>query len=461
MKKVVLIILLAALASVVGLGIWLFADLPSLDALSAGLLTPSVRITDRNGTLLYEMISPTGGRHAPVAIESIPLALQQATISTEDASFYQNPGVDVGGIVRAFWINLRGGETLSGGSTITQQIARNTLMQPEERNERTLRRKLRESWLAWRLSRRYTKDEILGLYLNQSYYGGLAYGVEAAAQTYFGKPVSELDLAESALLAGLTQAPGLYNPFSDFEAAKERQLVVLGLMEKHHFISAEQRQLAAAEKLVLASTPYPIEAPHFVLWVAGQLEEILPPEALHGSQNPGGYGLVVRTTLDLSWQRRAEDIACRQIETLNIPPAGGEGHNVHNAALVALDPNSGEILAMLGSADYFDPDISGAVNMALAPRQPGSALKPVIYAAALDPNQPVPWTPATMLLDVRTSFATHEGQPYVPANYDLQEHGPVLVREALASSLNIPAVIALDHVGLEQAIGLSADLGIT
>ena len=431
------------------------AGLPDPTALQEHLNTPSVRITDRQGRILYEALPEQGGRHAAVPLSAIPLNLQQATVATEDRSFYRNPGVDLGGILRAVWINLRGGETLAGGSTITQQVARNLLLSQEERSRRSVVRKLREVLLAYRLTQRYTKDEILALYLNQMYYGGLAYGVEAAAQTYFSKPAAQLDLAEAALLAGLPQSPARYNPFTDLEAAKGRQKVVLGLMEQAGYISAEQRQQAEREPLVFARDPYPILAPHFVMLVRSQLDELLSPEEIYQRG-----GVVVRTTLDLDWQEHALQAIQRQLKALQRSD-DGQGHNVKNAALVALDPHSGEILAMVGSPDYFDQQNAGAINMAISPRQPGSTLKPLVYAAAFDSERPDPWTAATMLLDVRTSFVTHEGQAYVPANYDLKEHGPVLARDALASSLNIPAVLALQHIGMKDLFELAGRLGIT
>jgi membrane peptidoglycan carboxypeptidase len=225
------VVFLACLVSVGSAGyVWLFSDLPALDDLPRRLNTPSVRITDRNGRILYEALPEEGGRHAVVPLDQIPLYLRQASLATEDRSFYSHPGVDLVGIVRAMWIDLRRGDLRAGGSTITQQVARNLLLTESERNERSLRRKLRESLLAWQLTRRFEKDEILALYLNQTYYGGLAYGVEAAAQTFFGKQVSDLDLAECALLAGLPQSPALYNPFTDPEAANARQAIVLGLL---------------------------------------------------------------------------------------------------------------------------------------------------------------------------------------------------------------------------------------
>jgi penicillin-binding protein 1C len=471
MKNRRLVILLLILLPLVGLSsvglAWLFADLPSLDALPEGMQPPSVRITDRNGRLMYEILDEQGGRHGVVSIDSIPQALKQATVATEDKTFYSNPGVDMRGILRALWIDAKASiqkqqiDTPVGGSTITQQVARNLLLSQEERGEKSLRRKFREGFLAWQLTRHFSKEEILAFYLNQTFYGGLAYGVEAAAQTYFGKSVSELDLAESALLAGIPQAPAIYNPFTDPEAAQERQRIVLELMQKAGYINEGQRVLAEREQLVFTSSPYPIEAPHFVMMVQSQLDNLFTPEQIqeHG-------GMIVRTTLDLDWQDHALEAILRHLDQLQSGEMG-LGHNVNNAALVALDPHTGEILSLVGSPDYFDAANGGAINMAIAPRQPGSALKPLLYAAALNPAQSIQdsrpfeiWTAGTMLYDVSTSFLTKDGKVYTPANYDLSENGPVLVREALGSSLNIPAVLALDHIGLESLFDLSSQLGI-
>ncbi|MBN1427496.1 MAG: PBP1A family penicillin-binding protein [Anaerolineae bacterium] len=439
-----------------GIRAWLFIDLPDVADLSQGLHIPSIRITDRYGRPLYEVIGDNAGRHTVVPLEQIPPACRQATIATEDATFYTNPGVDLRGIARALWINLRGGDVLSGGSTITQQVARNQLLDPHERAERNLTRKLREAILAYRLSRRYSKDDILALYLNQTYYGNLAYGIDAAARAYFGKPVNDLDLAECALLAGLPQSPGLYDPLTDPVAAHKRQSVVLDLMVNSGFIELEEASMARREVLAFSAERYSIEAPHFVMAIYTRLEQTLPPEVLYQG------GLEVRTSLDLDWQRTAERVARRQLELLNRTSQPGDiPRNAHNAALVALDPYNGQVLAMLGSPDFFDEASSGAVNMALAPRQPGSSLKPFTYAVALDPTRSQPWTAATMLLDVRTAFVTHEGYSYVPVNYDHKEHGPVLIREALASSYNIPAVITLQHVGINSLFQLAGRLGIT
>jgi len=448
--------------------LWLIHDLPSVHSLPQKVNTPSIRIIDRYGRVLYEELAEEGGRNTVVPLEQIPMSLRGATIATEDRNYYSHPGVDIRGILRALWFNLRGGETLSGGSTITQQLARNILLDESERFQRSLRRKLRESILAWKLTRQFTKDEILAFYLNQTYYGGMAYGVEAAAQTFFGKPVSELDLAESALLAGLPQAPASYNPFSNPERAKERQRIVLGLMKSGGWITEDQRNLAEREPLIYATTPYPIEAPHFIMMVREELDRLISDQSsgdgagiLGSNIVTRSQGLVVRTTLDLDWQKLAERAISQQLDYLQ-HSKDGMGHNVNNAALVAMDSGTGEILALVGSADYFDTEIAGAINMAVSPRQPGSALKPLVYAAALDPeNVRGGWTTATMLLDVSTSFVTSDGKAYTPTNYDLKEHGPVLVREALASSLNIPAVITLDHVGLERLFELATKMGIS
>jgi 1A family penicillin-binding protein len=434
---------------------WLTVDLPSPDQLYERAAAKSTRIYDRRGRLLYEILDPHGGVHTPVHLAEVPTACVGATVATEDASFYANPGVDPWAIVRALWINLRGGEILSGGSTITQQLARNLLLSPEERAEVSLERKLRESVLAWRLARTYDKDQILTLYLNETYYGNLAYGIEAAARTYFAKGAAELDLAECALLAGLPQSPARYNPLEDLEAAKSRQGVVLGLMAKHGVISDQEAELASRERLSFASVPFPIKAPHFVMFVRGQLEREFGLEAIYTQ------GLDVYTTLDLDAQDAARRIVRYRLGQLAGGGAGSPPRNVRNAAVVVIDPHTGEVLAMVGSPDYFDPSIDGALNGATATRQPGSSIKPITYAAAFDPTHPRPLTPATMMVDVRTAFVTREGDPYVPRNYDRRWHGPVLLREALASSYNLIAVKVLDHVGLERMTALARSMGIT
>lgn len=440
--------MLAGLFLAAGWFFSIFYNLPSIASLPEQLHTPSIRLTDRNGRLLYEILPASGGRHAVVGLESLPACLLQATIAVEDENFYSNPGIDLQGILRALWINFQGGETVAGGSTITQQVVRSLLL-TDEMAERSLRRKLRESVLAWQMTQRLSKDEILALYLNQTYYGGFAYGVEAAAQTYFAKPAANLLLPECALLAGLPQAPGLYNPFDHPEAARKRQEIVLGLMEKDGFISPEEHLQATQTPLAYNPSPFPIRAPHFVWMVKDELDRLgLDPRA----------SLIIRTTLDLDAQTLAEAAIARQLS--HFKDDQGLDHNVNNAAAVVLDARRGEILALVGSADYFDASISGAVNMAITPRQPGSAFKPFIYAAAFSPGTSAPWTAATPLLDVQTGFTTHDGL-YLPQNYDGREHGPVTARVALASSLNIPAVATLQKVGVASMTGLANRLGIT
>ncbi len=293
---------------------YLFYDLPSINSLSENLNQPSVKITDRSGRLLYEILPTEGGRNAALAVENIPQCMKDATIAVEDKNFYQNSGVDVMGIIRAVWINLRGGETLSGGSTITQQVAR-TLLLSDEVTQRTMRRKLRETVLAWQLTRAYSKDEILALYLNQIYYGGMAYGIEAASQTYFGKPASDLLLPECALLAGLPQTPGIYNPFTNPELAIERQRVVLGLMEKNGFITSAQKLDAENAPLSYNAAPYPIEAPHFIWMIKDQLDELFALGKLNdpkfGSPHHAGSGYAAASGGDRKKAHRAVQAARR------------------------------------------------------------------------------------------------------------------------------------------------------
>ncbi len=448
-------IMFAGLVIVLGFLLYVFSNLPSINSLPNSFMPPSVRITDRNGRLLYEIIPSQGGRNTVLSIDNIPQCLKDATIAVEDKNFYTNPGIDITGIARALWIDIKGGETVAGGSTITQQVARNLLLSQNERTERTLRRKLREAVLAWQMTRKLSKDEILALYLNQINYGGLAYGVEAASQTYFGKPASELLLPECALIAGLPQAPGVYNPFTNPDLAKQRQSIVLGLMEKQGYITHAEAVSAESTPLSYNPAPYPIEAPHIIWIIKDQIDKLISDGVLNSRQS-----LVVRTTLDLDTQHFAEGVLKRRIAGFK-NEVGALNHNVNNAALVVIDPHTGEILALLGSVDYFDESIDGALDMAISPRQTGSAFKPFIYALALDPTRTNAWTAATPIIDVSTTFTLRDGTPYTPVNYDGFEHGIVSVRQALASSLNIPAVKTLQSVGIENTIDLAHRLGIT
>lgn len=439
------------LSGLAGLYLWASTPLPDLRHLRERAAIGNTRILDRTGKLLYAVPDPLSGSQQPLASDQIPLVLQQATIAIEDTNFYVNSGIDLRGIVRAAWSNLRSGTVVAGGSTITQQLARSFLLDPQLAQQRSLERKLREAVLALKLSASLPKAEILALYLNQIYYGGLSYGVEAAAQHYFGKPARDLDLAEAALLAGLPQAPAHYDPFAQPAAALARQAQVLDAMARAGFISPSQATQAKAEPLQFSGAPTAMRAPHFVSHLLNELSAELGPDTLLRG------GLTITTTLDADLQASAEATLRRQIAQLAAPHDGGPDHRVSNGAVVVLDPADGAILAMVGSPNFADSASQGQVNAALALRQPGSAIKPLTYAAALERG----WTPATMILDVPTSFATREGRPYTPENYDRSYHGPLSLREALATSSNIAAVRTLESIGVLALLDMAARLGIS
>jgi penicillin-binding protein 1C len=446
-------LVITVLAPLIAL-VWIWLTLPSVDALYARERSATTRIVDSTGKLLYEIIDPrssSGGHHTPVALDQISPWLPKATVAVEDASFYSNAGVDVRGVVRALWINLRGGQTLSGGSTITQQLARMMLLDPEERQQRTLLRKTRETLLAFQLTQRYSKDELLNLYLNEAYFGNLAYGVDAAARAYFGKTARELSLAESAFLAGLPQSPAAYDPFNDMTAARSRQAVVLDLMRKTGAISEDDRLLAQRQPIQLAPAPVAIRAPHFVSYTRRWLEQQF------GAERVMAGGMLVTTTLDLALNDASQTIVQAQLARLAGATSDAQDARAGNAAVVVLDPHSGAIRAMVGSPDYFDNKINGAVNATLALRQPGSAFKPVTYAQALASGR---LTAATPLFDVRRSFPTREALPYVPVNYDRTFHGPLSARDALATSSNVAAVGVLHETGIKPVLTLAGELGI-
>lgn len=413
-------------------------DLPDPLALAKHRPFETTRIFARDGTtVLHELFDD--GQRTVIPFSDVPWAVRAATVAVEDADFLSNPGVDLRGIVRALYLN-RSGQIVSGGSTITQQLVRNVLFSAEERSEQSYRRKIREAILAFRLSKQLSKEQILGLYLNEIYYGNMAYGVEAAAQSYFGKSARDLSLAEAALLAGLPQAPTELNPFQDPEAAKDRQRIVLELMAKQGYLSPEQAATALAEPLTLKRQTTTIRHPHWVFYIRDLLEQRFGHELVSRG------GLRVVTSLDPVLQGMAEDAAREQIEELR-------ARNATNASVVIIDPQSNEIRAMVGSVDFNDPEIDGQVNVALQPRQPGSSLKPLVYAQALADG----WTPATIIWDTPTDF----GGGYRPQNYDNTFHGPQRLRIALAGSLNIPAVKTLQHIGLDRFLDLMERLGIT
>ena len=419
-----------------------------LDGLEAGIgrhrPAETTQIYARDGqTLLYELVDPQSGRRTVVELGRMPKALRDATISVEDANFYENPGVDLRGIVRAMLQNYQSQEVVSGASTITQQLVRNVLLPPEERTAVSFERKLREAILAFKVSQKYSKDQILGLYLNEVYYGAQAYGVEAAAQTYFGKHVWELNTAEATLIAGLPQSPTMLNPLTNLEAAKARQKVTLGLMVKFGYLTTAEARATYAAPLNFVPQQPSLIAPHFVFYVRQLLEQRYGPDVLYRG------GLRVVTSLDLHWQAEAERVVRARIAELR-------ARNATNAGVIMLSPE-GQVLAMVGSVDYKDTSIDGEVNVTLAPRQPGSALKPVVYAAAMRRG----WTPATVLWDTPTEFKLADGTVYAPHNYDDSWHGPQRLRMALANSLNIPAVRAMEFVGVNAFVEQAHALGIT
>ncbi|MCE5257519.1 MAG: transglycosylase domain-containing protein [Chloroflexi bacterium] len=410
----------------------------------------TTRIYDRTGqTLLYEIIPPDGGRRTYVSLDQIPLNLRNATIAMEDRTFYTNPGgINIEGLGRAA-VGLLRGENSGGGSSIPQQLIKNVLMEPEERMERSYTRKIKELVLTFELARRYPgiegRDKILEWYLNTVFYGHFAYGVEAAAQTYFGKSVQDLTLAEAAMLVPLGNAPA-YNPWDAPEKAKERQEVVLDQMVEQGYITQDEADAAKKENIVVPKSGFALEAPHYVMYVRELLEEKFGTDAVYGG------GLQVISAIDLEKQAQVEELANQHIAEI------GDSYNVHNAAVVVLDAKTAEILAMVGSLDYDNEAIDGEVNMTISPRQPGSSFKIFTYATAFAQG----YTPATMVLDVRTSFPDPpRSVVYVPENSDRTFHGPVLLRQALACSLNVPAVVTIHNAGVQNVLDTAHKMGIT
>jgi len=425
-------------AGVMGLYAYYARDLPDPGTLSHRQLFQTARIFDRSGKLLQEVNDPQGGRRIVVHLSDVPKVMRDATIAAEDASFYDNPGFDPRAVVRATYQWIRSGSPQSGASTITQQLVKNTLLGPEQ----TAQRKIKEAFLAMELTRRYSKDQILEMYMNEILYGNRAYGVEAAAETYFGKPAKDLTLAEASLLAGLPQAPSFYDPYTNMPSAVERQGYVLDQMVRTGAITATERDAASRVQLKLAPATRsgPAEAPHFVTYVRQLVEQLFGTEALFRE------GLQITTSLDLDMQHLAEKSARDHIADI-------KARNATNAALVAIRPTTGEIVAMLGSVNFDDPNIAGQVNVALSPRQPGSTLKPFTYVTAFEKG----WSPASMLWDIPTTFPGN----YKPNDFDDKFPGPMTARDALAQSRNIPAVQTLQFAGVPEMLATAHRFGIT
>lgn len=416
----------------------LLKDLPSPKDLTTRQIDVSTKIYDRNDNLLYTIYKDKN--RSIVKLQDVPEHVKLATLAAEDAEFYDHIGFSIRGTLRAIYKNIRGGR-LEGGSTITQQLVKNGLLS----SEKTYIRKIRELILSVGVEFNFTKDQILEMYLNEVSYGGTAYGISEASEIYFGKNVKDLSIAEAALLAGLPQSPTRFSPFgSNPDLTFSRQREVLHLMKINKFISETDENKAISERLTFYPNKQKIEAPHFVMYVREKLiEEYGEEMVLKG-------GLTVRTTLDLNIQKLAEQVAKDEIQKL-------KGLDVTNTGIIVLNPKNGEILAMVGSADYFDTKNGGNVNVTTRLRQPGSSIKVINYAAALSDGL----TLSSIIEDSPISFKIAGQKVYVPKNYDGTYKGKITVRQALAQSRNIPAVKILASIGVDKMIDLGQKMGIT
>jgi penicillin-binding protein 1C len=409
---------------------FIFAFLPLPAELQSAEDARPVPILDRHGEVLYEYRRNALGTQDYLNFEEIPPLVITTVLAVEDRNFFRHRGVSLKAILRAAWQNFQAGKIVSGGSTITQQLVKNKL----EPKSRDYLYKLHEAYLALKLETRNSKSEILEEYLNSVYFGHQAYGIGAASQVFFEKNPDELSLAEVSFLAGLVQSPSAYDPYLNYDRAKNRQKTVLKSLGDMGLLSDAQIATIHDQEIKLGSGRVQIHAPHFVMWTVGDLQESATD---------------VRTTLDLDLQQETEQIIRNKLEEL-------EDQNVTSAAVVVMDVENGDILAMAGSANYFDAAHDGQVNVALSPRQPGSALKPFTYALALEGGD----TAASTVADIETQFFTQDGNPYTPRNYDYGYHGLVRYREALANSYNIAAVKVLEKVGVQRLLSFLKKAGI-
>ena len=431
-------VLLLLVLAVIGFFVWFFWGTPLPTNLTSKQIPVSTKILDREGKLIYEIY--TDQRRTPLKLDEIPDFVKKATIAIEDKDFYKHYGFSPTGVVRALYNIVFKGK-VQGGSTLTQQLVKTSLLTPE----RTVRRKVREFILSMLVEMIYSKDQILEMYLNRIPYGSTAYGIEAASEMYFNKQVKDLTLAEAALLSGLPAAPTSYSPFGTHpEKAKTRQETVLRRMVEDGKISREEADAAAKEELVYAK-PQETKATHFALWI----KEILAEK--YGDAVTEQGGLRVTTTLDLSLQEFSEIAVATEVAKL-------KKQNVKNGAALITRPKTGEILAMVGSKDYFAEDEDGKVNIIFAKRQPGSSIKPLNYALALRDYKISLSTP---LVDVPTCFLVYGQTAYCPKNYDGTFHGVQQARFALANSFNIPAVRVLALNGLENFVEFAKNMGLT
>lgn len=431
--------ILLPLLVIVGLFYYfILKDLPSPTLLATSSLPQSTQIYDRHGTLLYTIYANRNQTFVPLT--KIPKNVQEATIAIEDKDFYHHGAIDIRGIARAAYYTLFH-KQIQGGSTLTQQLIKNTLLTPEQ----TITRKVKEIVLAFSTELIYSKNQILEMYLNQIPYGGTAYGIEAAAQTYFGTHAQNLDLAEASFLAGLPDEPSVLSPYGTHpELAKQRQKQVLTDMVQQGYISQKQASAAYSEQLNFKKITNNIQAPHFVLYVKQLLAD------KYGQKMVEQGGLKVHTSLDLSLQNMAQNVVATEVAQLG-------PYHATNGAAVITNPATGEILAMVGSKNYFATDIDGNFNVATAHRQPGSSIKPVNYADGLIHG----YTAATTFVDQPICYPDPGHAPYCPQNYDLKFHGLTQMRFALGNSFNIPAVKMLKLNGVASMLQLGAQMGIS
>jgi membrane peptidoglycan carboxypeptidase len=420
------------------------ADLPNAAEVVAGTFQ-TTRIYDRNGVPLQEVDNPdaNAGWRTYISMEQMPDHFVNATVAAEDATFWTNEGVEPVAIVRGVFINISGAGS-SGGSTITQQLVRAVFPEKINAMDISYTRKMREALAAYALAQEYSKTDIFTMYVNQIYYGHRAYGIEAAAQTIFEKHANELTLAEASYLAGLPQSPSYYQEYPD--QAKKRQQYVLDQMVKYDYITRAEADAAFAEPLTLSDdirTGAVSAAPHFTEYVRQYVIEHYGEDALYG-------GLEITTSIDLGLQQRAEEIVAAGVQEMT-------EYGRNNGAMVVMVPWSGEVLAMVGSADFNNALINGEVNYATAQIQPGSSMKPLVYAMAFEQG----WNPGTVLMDIPTQWDVDgESEPYEPQNYSGNFYGAVTVREALANSFNIPAVKATEFVGVQNVMDTSREMGL-
>ncbi len=442
-KRLIVVILLLGFIIMIAGAIYVALvsrNLPNPNQLIHREVAQSTRIYDRTGKhVLYEISGKQ--RRTLVSFQDIPLYVKEATISIEDKNFYKHGGFSLWSIFRTAITDVIFHRS-AGGSTLTQQFVKNAVLT----SRKTLSRKVKEVIIAYRLEQKFSKNDILQMYLNEIPYGSNTYGVEAASQNYFGKPVKDIDLAESAILAAIVQMPSYYSPYGpNKDLLLDRKNYVLDLMAQQGYISIAERNAAQKEKIQFKEPGNNIIAPHFVMYVKSILAK------KYGERIIEQGGLKIYTTLDLYKQRIAQEAITKL--TKNYP----KDFHATNAALVAINPKNGQILAMVGSRNYFDNAIDGQFNVATSPRQPGSSMKPIVYAALFEKG----YTPDTILYDVDTNFSTNPKKPYIPTDYDLKQRGPVTIRQALAGSLNIPAVKTMYLAGINNVIDLADNLGYT